>query len=57
MENMEKTHCNKIGADKLAENTPISSAQKFKISMKKGLIWRPQSVPAVISWLNALGLM
>ena len=53
MENMDKwlTHCTKMGADKLAENTTnapkseiylpklSAQAQKFGISLKKKLHW------------------
>ena len=43
----QRTHCTKMGADSLAENTPnapeficpfSAQAQKFCISMKKGFI-------------------
>ena len=37
------THCTKVGADCLAENTTnlLAQAQKFGVSMKKGFIGRP----------------
>ena len=49
MENMDKGLSTKMGADKLAKNTPNASnqrklsaqAQKFEILMKKAFVGRP----------------